>query len=142
MTLEQAWKAVQDCARQMNSRFSEVVFDELAIVLIDDKQPRTVSYMGPRRDAFDASFPADSAALRKLVREGDQAYAPGDFAFSHEGTGTAYEAFMVLGERLVLICNNTLTSMETISKNPLWLAAQVPFAELGERFRGNPLTAL
>jgi hypothetical protein len=30
--------------------------------------------------------------------------------------------------------------MEEISKNPQWLQAQVPFVELSDRFRGNPLT--
>jgi len=62
-------------------------------------------------------------------------YGAGDFEFARHGIGTGFESFMVLGRALYLICNNTHESMETIAKNPRWLAAQVPFAELGEKFR-------
>ena len=48
---------------------------------------------------------------------------------------------MVVGRGLYLICNNTRESMDTIAKNSRWLGAQVPFAELGEKIRANPLEA-
>ena len=139
MTLEQAWSAIRDCAREMNTRYREVVFDELAIVSFADNHPRTVSYQGPRREAFDAGFAADSAALRAIVRSGGQHYDVGDFEFSHEGTGTGFEAFLVLGPDTCLVCNNTVKSMSAIAANPLSLAAQVPFASLAERFRSKPV---
>lgn len=139
MTLEQAWKSVLDCANEMNTRYREVVFDELAIVSIGDSRARTLSYQGPREEAFAESFPKDSASLRHTVREGGQSYNVGDFEFSHEGAGTAFEAFMLLGKGLCLICNNTSKSMDGISKNPRWLEAQIPFAALSEMFRDNPL---
>lgn len=140
MTLEQAWKSILSCAEEMNARYRDVVFDELAIVSIGDNQTRTVSYQGPRQEAFACSFPKDSAALRKTVREGNQSYEAGDFEFCHDGNGTAFEAFMVLGGGLCLICNNTARSMDGICSNPRWLEAQVPFAELGDTFRSNPLS--
>ena len=46
---------------------------------------------------------------------------------------------MVLGPGLYLICNNTSDSMESIAKNPRWLAAQVPFGDLADRVRTSPL---
>ena len=46
---------------------------------------------------------------------------------------------MVLGRALYLICNNTRETMDAIAKNPRWLGAQVPFAELGDKIRANPL---
>ncbi len=141
MTLEQAWKSILNCAQEMNARYRDVVFDELAIVSIGDNQTRTVSYQGPRREAFASSFPADLAPLRKAARQGGQSYQAGDFEFSHEGAGTAFEAFMILGRNLCLICNNTAKSMDGISRNPRWIEAQVPFVELGDKFRGEPLTA-
>lgn len=141
MTLEQAWKTILNCAEEMNTRYSEVVFDELAIVSIGDNQAQTMSYQGPRKEAFTQSFPKDSAALRSTVRESGQAYDVGDFEFSHEGAGTGFEAFMLLGKGLCLICNNTVKSMDGIAKNPRWLSAQVPFAELSDTFRSNPLNA-
>ncbi|MCU0771670.1 MAG: hypothetical protein MUE94_07880 [Verrucomicrobia bacterium] len=139
MTLEQAWKSILNCAEEMNSRYREVVFDELAIVSISDNQARTVSYQGPRREVFTDRFPADSAGLRKTVRQAGQTYQAGDFEFSHDGTGTGFEAFMILGKNLCLICNNTSKSMGGIAKNPRWLEAQIPFATLSDQFRGNPL---
>jgi len=38
-----------------------------------------------------------------------------------------------------LICNNTHESMDSIAKNSRWLGAQVPFAELSDKIRANPL---
>jgi len=46
---------------------------------------------------------------------------------------------MVLGLAIYLICNNTSESMDTIAKDPRWLNAQVPFAELGDQMRMSPL---
>ena len=40
---------------------------------------------------------------------------------------------MALGDETYLICNNTRSSMDEITKNPRWLSAQVPFADLSEK---------
>jgi hypothetical protein len=48
---------------------------------------------------------------------------------------------MVLGEGIYLICNNTVQSMDGIAKDPLWLGAQVPFVELSDKLRDDPLVA-
>jgi hypothetical protein len=48
---------------------------------------------------------------------------------------------MVVGRGIYLICNNTVQSMDSITKDPLWLGAQVPFVELSEKFRANPLVS-
>jgi hypothetical protein len=48
---------------------------------------------------------------------------------------------MVTGEVSYLICNNIAKSMDAITSNELWLAAQVPFVELSEKFRSNPLVS-
>jgi hypothetical protein len=66
-------------------------------------------------------------------------YGVGDFEFAQHGIGTGFESFMILGRALYLICNNTRESMETIARDPRWLAAQVPFAELSEKVRASPL---
>ena len=60
------------------------------------------------------------------------------------GTASArgFESFMVLGSAIYLICNNTRESMEMIAKNPRWLTAQVPFAELSEQVRAHPLAVV
>jgi len=63
----------------------------------------------------------------------------GDFEFARNGVGTKVEAFMVVGQGIYLICNNTSADMDTITKDPLWLSAQVPFVELSDKFRANRL---
>lgn len=63
----------------------------------------------------------------------------GDFEFARHGVGTGFEAFMVLGEGIFLICNNTVQSMDGITQDPLWLGAQVPFVELSDKVREEPL---
>jgi hypothetical protein len=63
----------------------------------------------------------------------------GDFDFARHAGGTHFDAFMVLGEEIYLICNNTTQSINGITKDSRWLAAQVPFAELTDKFRASPL---
>jgi len=53
--------------------------------------------------------------------------------------GTGFESFLVLGKGIFLICNNTFQSMDGITQDPLWLGAQVPFVELSDKIRGDPV---
>ena len=93
--------------------------------------------IGPRNDDFLKNFANDLGALRAELL--DARYGVGDFEFARHGIGTGFEAFMVLGVAIFLICNNTHESMDTIAKDPRWLKAQVPFAELSDKMRDNPL---
>jgi hypothetical protein len=137
MTLEQIIIQVKTCAQQMDARYGQGVFDEWAVVSLAENRARVLFYSGPRNDAFLRDFVKDLGALRaELLTE---KYGAGDFEFARHGTGTGFESFMVVGRGLYLICNNTRESMDTIAKNPRWLGAQVPFAELGEKIRTNPL---
>ena len=138
MTLEEAIIQIKACAQQMDARYGRTVFDEWAVISLLENKARVLAYLGPRNDAFLANFAKDLGTLRSGLLNAE--YGVGDFEFERHGTGTGFEVFMVLGAGLYLICNNTRESMETIAKNPRWLAAQVPFAELGEKFRPHPLT--
>lgn len=138
MNLDEANRLTKACASQMNDRYGKVVFDEWAVVSLVQHKARILSYSGPRNDAFLRNFANDLGALRAgLV---DSNYSIGDFEFARHGVGTGFEVFMVLGEGIYLICNNTNSSMNEIAKDPRWLNAQVAFAELSERVRANPLT--
>jgi hypothetical protein len=137
MTLDEMTEQIKACASLMNSRYGAVVFDEWAVVSLAENKARVMAYTGPRNDDFLKDFAKDLGALRSELLGGK--YGPGDFEFSRHGVGTAIEAFLVLGPGLFLICNNTRESMDSITKNPRWLGAQVPFAELAEKFRTNPL---
>lgn len=137
MKLEQAKNLIQSCAKQMHERYKKSVFDEWAIVSLAEKQGRLLAYLGPRRADFQKNFQADADALRAgLFAQREEA---GEFEFARHGIGTKFEAYLVLGKGLFLICNNTVQSMEGITKDPLWLSAQVPFVELSDKFREDPL---
>ena len=137
MTLEETTKSVKQCAQEMNARYKQVVFDEWAIVSVVQKQSRILNYLGPRNDDFLKNFANDLGALRLELFKAR--HGVGDFEFTRHGVGTLFEAFLVLGEGIYLICNHTEKSMEEITKNPHWIDAQVPFVDLSDKVRSNPL---
>jgi len=138
MTLDEAIAQIKHCARQMDERYGKTVFDEWAVVTLAEGRARVLFYQGPRHDDFLKNFAKDLGSLRAgLLNEN---YGVGDFEFSRHGTGTGFESFMMLGQGIYLICNNTRESMDSIAKDPRWLAAQVPFVELSDKLRPNPLT--
>ena len=137
MTLDEVKSLIKACAGQMDARYGKTVFDEWAVVSLAENRARVLAYVGPRNDDFLKNFANDLGALRSELLDAN--YGAGDFAFARHGTGTRFEAFMVLGPAIYLICNNTRESMDTIAKDPKWLNAQVSFAELGDKLRARPL---
>jgi hypothetical protein len=138
MTLNQATELIKTCAAQMNARYQNVVFDEWAVVALEESKGQLLSYLGPRKMGFQKNFLVDAGTLRAGLLS-DSRRSPGDFEFSRDGVGTGFESFMVLGRGIFLICNNTVQSMDGITKDPRWLGAQVPFVELSDRVRENPV---
>ena len=137
MTLDQAKKLIKVCAEQMHARYSRPVFDEWAIVSFADHKGRVLAYIGPRKDGFKQNFQTDAGSLRAGLL--NEEYNIGDFEFARDGVSTGFESFLVIGKGVYLICNNTAESMDQISKNPKWLAAQVPFVDLSDQIRADPL---
>jgi len=137
MTLEQAIASVKSCADAMNARYQKVVFDEWALVSLGEHRGRLLAYIGPRKEGFRKNFLADAGSLRASLLAQEQPV--GTFEFARNNVGTGFEAFMVVGNGLYLICNNTVQSMDTIARDPLWLGAQVPFVELSEQFTASAL---
>jgi len=137
MTLEQASNLIGGCAERMNDLYQKVVFDEWAIVSLVQHKAKILAYLGPRKDDFQKNFAADVQDLRADLLS--KRHSIGDFEFARHGVGTKLEAFVMVGDGVYLICNNTAQSMSAIAKDPLWLSAQVPFVELSDRFRADPL---
>ena len=137
MTRDQAAKQIGLCSQKMNEHYGSVVFDEWVVISLAQHKARILFYVGPRNDDFLLNFARDLGSLRSELL--NSKYAVGDFEFARHGVGTGIEAFLVLGEGVYLICNNTLASMEDITKNPRWLNAQVVFAELADMMRLDPL---
>ena len=137
MNLDETIRLIRTCAKAMNDRYGKSVFDEWAIVSLLQHQARILAYIGPRNDDFLKNFANDLGALRAELLKSN--YSIGDFEFARHGEGTKFEAFMVLGKGIYLICNNTHSSMHDIAKDPRWLDAQVPFTELSDKVRSSPV---
>ena len=137
MTLEEATNLIGRCAARMNDLYRKVVFDEWVIVSLIQHKAKILAYLGPRKDDFQKNFATDVQDLRADLLS--RRHSIGDFEFARHGVGTKLEAFLMVGDGLYLICNNTAQSMSAIAKDPLWLSAQVPFVELSDRFRSDPL---
>jgi hypothetical protein len=138
MTLEHAIALVNQTAERMTAMYGQPVFDELAIVEISERGGRTLSYSGPRRPDFHKNFAADLDALKCSLLQAE--HHVGDFHFARDASGTLFDTFIALGEDLYLICNNVSRTIDEIARDGRWLNAQVPFAEMAEKFRHNPLT--
>ena len=138
MTLDETFAEIKICASHMDSRYGKTVFDEWAIVSLVENKARVLAYIGPRNDEFLSNFVKDLGTLRAELHSGN--YGVGDFEFARHGVGPGHEVFMVLGPGLYLICNNTHESMDSIAKNSRWLDAQIPYAELSDKIRANPLS--
>jgi hypothetical protein len=121
----------------MNDLYQKVVFNEWAIVSLVQHKAKILAYLGPRKDDFQKNFATDVQDLRADLLS--RRHSIGDFEFTMHGVGTKLEAFVMVGAGLYLICNNTAQSMSAIAKDPLWLSAQVPFVELSDQFRSDPL---
>jgi hypothetical protein len=137
MTLEEATNLIGRCAARMNDLYRKAVFDEWVIVSLIQHKAKILAYLGPRKDDFQKNFAADVQDLRADLLS--RRHSIGDFEFARHGVGTKLEAFVMVGDGLYLICNNTAQSMSAIAKDPLWLSAQVPFVELSDQFRSDPL---
>jgi hypothetical protein len=138
MILSQALDQIKRCSENMNARYGKVVFDEWAIVSLQKGKERIVAYQGPRKDHFQKNFVNDLGALRAELLT--TKHEPGHFDFARHAVGTSFEAFVCVGDELYLLCNNTQSSMNEITKDGRWLDAQKVFAELTEQFRATPLT--
>jgi hypothetical protein len=138
MTLDEANLLIQASVDQMNARYTKTVFNEWAVVSPNEKPGRILHYSGPRKDDFQKNFAADLDALSAGLLDAN--YSIGDFEFARHGVGTKFEVFMVLGTGIYLICNNTHASMDDIARDPHWLGAQVPFVELSDKIREDPVT--
>jgi len=137
MNFEKASQLVTDCAIQMTRLYGTAVFNELVIVSFVGNREEVVGYVGPRPERVQNDFAQD---LHKLKEELFSAkHGIGEFEFARSATGTHFDAFIVVGDWLYLICNNTSLTMDEITKKPEWRQAQVPFVELCDKFRADPL---
>lgn len=116
----------------------ETVFDEWAIVEKSENGWKLIEYGGHRKEEFLAGFNTDIAALRETLNPNQ--LNVGEFAFSHEGYGSGFDAHICAGNNLLVLFNNTQKSTGEITANPKWTSAQIHFSELLEAFIADPLS--
>ncbi|MBC8206710.1 MAG: hypothetical protein ISR85_01005 [Kiritimatiellales bacterium] len=121
----------------LEKSFGEPVFDEWALVERDAGNWKLIEYGGNRKEEFLAEFKTDMAALRGTLNPSQDQI--GDFAFSHEGYGSGYDAHICAGNNLFVLFNNTAKSTGEITSNPKWKMAQIHFMELLEAFLADPI---
>jgi hypothetical protein len=137
MDIKNATERIEQKLEAMAQVLGEVVFDEWVLVHRSTDGWEILHYSGSRRDTFLQEFKNDVATLRgTLAPEGTQA---GDFAFSHEGYGSGFDAFLCVGNQFFALFNNTKKSTGEITSSPKWTSAQVHFMELAETFITHPI---
>lgn len=121
----------------MNSLYGRPVFNEWAVIAAAGVSGHVLAYEGPRRDVFARELPRDLGPLRAELEA--QPREPGVFGFAREAGGTRYDAYIVLGPSVYLLCNHTEQTINEITDDVRWRKAQAPFASLAEAFRLDPL---
>jgi hypothetical protein len=140
MILKEAIALVESTLQRMSALYGGALFDEWAIVRPGGMPATIVHYHGNRSEEFRRNFNRDVAPLRQ--ESVDRAHEVGAFEFARTATGTQFDAALMLGTDSYLLCNNTTLSMADIRLDPRWIKAQVPFVELSEKVRANPLVFL
>lgn len=129
---------IESALISLENTIGEPVFDEWALASKTPTGWKLIQYGGDRKTEFLAEFNADIAALRDTLDPANTQL--GDFAFSHEGHGTGFDAHMCVGKNIFLLLNNTAKSTGEITRNPKWTSAQIHFAELLEAFIADPVS--
>lgn len=133
----EAYPLIATTMSRMDALYGRTIFDEWLVVRFGASTATVEHYVGPRIGDCLASFNKEVAPLRREAS--DRAHEPGDFDFARAAAGTNFDALLKLGTDSFLFCNNTTSTMEQIRANPAWLKAQVPFANLSEKFRNTPV---
>ncbi len=132
-----AKEKIETALNRLQTVFVEPVFDEWALAERSPSGWKILEYGGPRKEAFFAEFSSDIAALRETLDPTQTMI--GDFAFSHEGYGSGFDAHICAGQNLFILFNNTGKSTGEITSNPKWTSAQVHFSNLVELFISDPV---
>ena len=137
MNLAAAIDRIETTLLSLEKAVGEPVFDEWAVVEKSAAGWKLIDYGGARKAEFLAEFNTDIAALKETLDPNH--IQVGEFAFSHEGFGSGFDAHMCVGGNCLVLFNNTAKSTGEITANPKWTAAQARFAELLEAFIADPL---
>ncbi|MEM8866708.1 MAG: hypothetical protein AAGC73_00415 [Verrucomicrobiota bacterium] len=139
MQLSTAITKIQTSLAKMNTAYKRVVFDETAVMSWEGASLKLHYYEGPRREVFTAEFADDTISLREELMQA-QTSLGGEFSFTREGSGAKMDAYICLGPKVYLFCNNMAKSMHEVTSDPQWLEAQSDFLNLSQQFAVDPLS--
>ena len=139
MNIYAATDRIETALISLGNAVGEPVFDEWALVEKNASGWKLLEYGGARKNDFLVNFNSDITALRGTLAPSEAQV--GDFAFSHEGYGSGFDAHMCVGDNIFVLFNNTAKSTGEITSNPKWTSAQIHFSELLDAFIGDPITA-
>jgi len=137
MNKETAANRIETALINLGKAVGEPVFDEWALVERNEAGWKLVEYGGTRKKDFLDNFNSDIAALRETLDPSSTLV--GDFAFSHEGYGSGFDAHICAGKNLFVLFNNTAKSTGEITSNPKWTTAQIHFSNLLDAFIDDPV---
>lgn len=128
---------INSALKRLENSIGVPIFDEWALVEQNAGGWKLLEYYGGRKEAFLEEFKTDIASLRETLNpDRDQV---GDFAFSHKGYGSGFDAHICAGQNRFVLFNNTAKSTGEITSNPKWKPAQIHFTELLEAFIADPI---
>lgn len=137
MNKEAASDHIETALINLGKAVGEPVFDEWALVEKNEAGWKLIEYGGTRKNDFLENFNSDLAALRGTLDPANTMV--GDFAFSHEGYGSGFDAHICAGENIFVLFNNTAKSTGEITSNPKWTSAQIYFSDLLDAFIADPI---
>lgn len=138
MKLETAVSRIRQSLAAMNEAYQRKVFDEIAIVGVDQTGVSLVYYNGPRQNEFNREF-AEKTALVRHELKSEKTEFGGEFGFTREGEGDVFDAYICLGPNVFLFCNHTKLSMAEITADPRWMAVQQKFLNASQVFAKDPV---
>ncbi len=137
MNLQTAIDLVHRAVSQMHLATGSPVFNEWMIVSVTGPAVQILHYSGPRSVLSQKKMQTELRSLEEeMARDG---YTSGQFFFSHNATGTHYDAFILAGPGKYVLFNNTTLTMSEICRDAFWQKQQIHFVELSERFHLDAL---
>ena len=109
MDLETAVSRIRLSFTKMNEAYQRPVFDEFAIVAFTEPAVKLRFYDGPDGENFEKNH-ADKTVLVRKELLNEKSETGGEFGFTREAEGDSFDAYICLGPRLYLFCNNTENS--------------------------------
>ena len=139
MQISKAWALVGETLEAMDKLYMGSIFDEVILLSLEGGSVAILEYRGERDVSVGQAFFDDIRALKNELIKPE--HGVGDFGFTAEGQGEAFDAFIRTGPKHYLLLNNTAKSTGDITADPAWKRAQSVFFDLCEAFRADPTRA-